>query len=816
MIFTAVGQRTPAISYISQEQIKDIGSTVDLQCSVLFAQDYPIVWIKVNKDGTQLPLASKTTLILRDSRYSLRYDDATSTYDIQETDAGFYVCRVIISQTIFIEESVELQVRRAPFISDNSTRSEVVSEGESVTFSCYAGGFPTPKISWRRQNNAMLPTGGLRFRGNVLKIHAVRKEDRGTYYCVADNGVGRGVKRHVNLEVEFAPVVTAPRPRLGQALQFDMDLECHVEAYPPPAISWLKDDVQLLDNQHQKISTFATADEYTDSTIRILTIEKRQYGEYVCEAANKLGTAKTTVELFETIIPVCPPACGQAQYGAGATATSSGTVVAVVLLMKTSVPNINYSGLLPATGFQGNASKWLITMSKQALAISSPKETNADVDPHSFYFDEFSKSDVAMESPTAMNTNRVLERCIRKYNDCVNNKDNEIPDESFSRQIINILLSHAGLKKNDDGHIGKIVIEISTGQLEKLKKFANGEATIRDTYFIIPKIFKKNEEITYGDMFSLIEHLCIEAIIHKDIILGFLVISYMTWIILTTKWNMLRLSGITLMIVLAASFIITWLQLIKEAEVQLTAKQMAFTKMPIHCQPDKMSMWDKVLTIFSSEDSCHKYFEAQMENPFLQVTPAQALSQMIGTCILQPLKLMGNILSDFAHHSTKHLSYPIKIILEPVLMLGALTVLMIMMYCLAGGSLGWALGPLSFFSFRRTGNSANNSHMKNEEKREPINVIFNINTPDNNQSHQFGIKTSTQSDDSRITPIEAEEVKNKLENTDTTSRIEKLTLHNPASGDSNLLNSLLPLEDNELINDSKIEKIEKESGSGDN
>lgn len=70
------------------------------------------------------------------------------------------------------------------------------------------------------------------------------------------------------------------------------------------------------------------------------------------------------------------------------------------------------------------------------------------------------------------------------------------------------------IQKNDDGHIGSIVIEISTGQLEKLKKFANGEATIRDTYFIIPKIFKKNEEFNYGDIFSLIKHLCIEAIMH--------------------------------------------------------------------------------------------------------------------------------------------------------------------------------------------------------------------------------------------------------------------------------------------------------------
>lgn len=93
-------------------------------------------------------------------------------------------------------------------------------------------------------------------------------------------------------------MITAPRPRLGQALQYDMDLECHVEAYPPPAIIWLKDDVQLSNNQHYSISHFATADEYTDTTIRVITIEKRQYGEYVCRAANKLGTAETKVELF--------------------------------------------------------------------------------------------------------------------------------------------------------------------------------------------------------------------------------------------------------------------------------------------------------------------------------------------------------------------------------------------------------------------------------------------------------------------------------------------------------------------------------------
>lgn len=151
--------------------------------------------------------------------------------------------------------------------------------------------------------------GGSTFEGNILRFDSVSKEDRGTYYCVADNGVSRGDRRNINLEVEFSPVIRATRRRMGQALQYDMDMECHIEAYPPPAIVWVKDDVILSNNQHYSISHFATADEFTDSTLRVITIEKRQYGDYKCRAINKLGEADAKIHLFETVIPVCPPAC---------------------------------------------------------------------------------------------------------------------------------------------------------------------------------------------------------------------------------------------------------------------------------------------------------------------------------------------------------------------------------------------------------------------------------------------------------------------------------------------------------------------------
>ncbi|XP_058805612.1 lachesin-like [Phymastichus coffea] len=316
-------QRAPTISYISQEQIKDLGSNVELTCKVQYSQDYPVLWIKLDRTRyDQMPISSNAALIVPDGRFSLRVEPATSSYtlridDIQETDAGYYQCQILISTHTKVAAEVELTVRRSPIINDNSTRSLLVSEGQSVRLECYADGYPKPRVSWRRENNARLPTGGSIFRGGVLRVPAVRKEHRGTYYCVAENGVGRGARRNVNLEVEFAPVIEAKRPRLGQALQYDMDLECHVVAYPPPAISWHKDHRQLANNQHYSVSHFATADEYTDTTLRVISIEKKQFGDYVCRAANKLGSAETTVHLFETVVPVCPPACGQAFYTSG-------------------------------------------------------------------------------------------------------------------------------------------------------------------------------------------------------------------------------------------------------------------------------------------------------------------------------------------------------------------------------------------------------------------------------------------------------------------------------------------------------------------
>lgn len=69
-------QRSPTISYISQEQITDIGGTVQFDCSVQYAQEYPVLWMRKDSATSDynLPISTGSSLILHDSRFSLRYD----------------------------------------------------------------------------------------------------------------------------------------------------------------------------------------------------------------------------------------------------------------------------------------------------------------------------------------------------------------------------------------------------------------------------------------------------------------------------------------------------------------------------------------------------------------------------------------------------------------------------------------------------------------------------------------------------------------------------------------------------------------------
>lgn len=161
-------------------------------------------------------------------------------------DTAIYECQVIVSPTIKEVAVVELLIRRPPKITQNiEITPPIAALNNSAELKCIADGYPRPSISWVREYNAILPFGGHVFNGSTLKITEVSKQDRGLYFCIADNGIEPADRRSVNFEVEFAPEIYVPRPRVAQALDYDIELECKVEGYPAPSVLWFKDGVQV-------------------------------------------------------------------------------------------------------------------------------------------------------------------------------------------------------------------------------------------------------------------------------------------------------------------------------------------------------------------------------------------------------------------------------------------------------------------------------------------------------------------------------------------------------------------------------------------
>lgn len=245
-------------------------------------------------------------------RYSIRHDPSSSTYTlqlskIQEVDSGVYQCQVILSGSSRVSSNTRLIVSVPPMITDNSTRSIITSVGSSITLQCWATGMPKPSLSWRRENNDLLPTGGAVYRGNILLLHNVSVSDRGTYYCIADNGVGRSGKRNVAVEIEFLPIVVAGRNpqlstgsissagdsnsnRYSQAIGYPVDLECAVESFPlPSAIEWTLNGHPVRDDANHQISIQSDSHTVMSTRLRIHSVQRRHFGSYVCSAGNKLG-----------------------------------------------------------------------------------------------------------------------------------------------------------------------------------------------------------------------------------------------------------------------------------------------------------------------------------------------------------------------------------------------------------------------------------------------------------------------------------------------------------------------------------------------
>lgn len=89
-----------------------------------------------------------------------------------------------------------------------------------------------------------------------MTIPNITKEYHGTYYCLAKNDVGQCARRSIAVMVLFVPVIKVLRPNLTQALQYGIDLKCHVKGYPLPTVTWVFNKDKLSNNHSYRYILF--------------------------------------------------------------------------------------------------------------------------------------------------------------------------------------------------------------------------------------------------------------------------------------------------------------------------------------------------------------------------------------------------------------------------------------------------------------------------------------------------------------------------------------------------------------------------------
>ncbi|KAK2706695.1 hypothetical protein QYM36_014662 [Artemia franciscana] len=157
-------------------------------------------------------------------------------------------------------------------------------EGNYATLKCDARGLPLPTITWRKGDQEIAGDIG-KYRilaDNSLQIIGLDRNDAGVYTCIASNGFGSPASRQTRLDVKVPLQVRVSTERQSYPSGSSITIKCDVEGYPPPLISWYKDEQQVQFNDRIQLSD--------DSALLIAQSEASDSGTYRCQATNDYGT----------------------------------------------------------------------------------------------------------------------------------------------------------------------------------------------------------------------------------------------------------------------------------------------------------------------------------------------------------------------------------------------------------------------------------------------------------------------------------------------------------------------------------------------
>ncbi|VDN04253.1 unnamed protein product [Thelazia callipaeda] len=286
------------------------GETVTVQCQINENSNADILWF-LNDTAIQ-PSQHMIIEKLTDGKLSLTIRNAT------KSDVGTYRCEAVnkmgkactASKIMFASETEEEVSDESAVIGFVQPLCDIaVAESSPVELTCALNitkDSTNIQVSWSKDGCEVASERALIEQlvdgTQKLKIEKVTAEDAGTYRCmatIADTSAWTEGKLVISEKAEEIPEGEGP-PQFSTLLNSCVIpdnakalLKCKVEGLPRAEIFWMKDGVELEQNDRIK-SEF-----HEDGTI-LLEIEsatKEDSGEYRCDAKNIYGTAWTTAPI---------------------------------------------------------------------------------------------------------------------------------------------------------------------------------------------------------------------------------------------------------------------------------------------------------------------------------------------------------------------------------------------------------------------------------------------------------------------------------------------------------------------------------------
>ncbi|XP_076352878.1 lachesin-like [Tachypleus tridentatus] len=201
-----------------------------------------------------------------------------------------------------------LDVVFPPQIQRENTSSDIVTqEGSNITLTCVAKGYPTPNITWRREDTRSIMSSvnvtkqyesDSNLVSESLSLVHVNRSYNGAYLCIAINGVPTSVSQRILLQVHFSPEVTVENKQVNVHLGDTVLLECHIEAMPFPDIVWKKNNGRNISPGKKCEIDVAVKDYKIRTVLRIRDIQSTDLGTYKCTADNSLGNAEGEIQIY--------------------------------------------------------------------------------------------------------------------------------------------------------------------------------------------------------------------------------------------------------------------------------------------------------------------------------------------------------------------------------------------------------------------------------------------------------------------------------------------------------------------------------------